>query len=236
MARHVAHRRAWYFPHVYLVLLTMSAGMAGHGCRESASLHPLSEADSLAILVDNHTHRQEVDEFFRNGAQSPFKRDTSVEYTGINWFPVNPRFVIRSPLHRYAKPDTVVVMGTGGEARRQLRYGYFTGIIPDDGGKPVSIRLNVYKFTPHDSVRYAKFKDHLSLWFTDETTGEETYEVGRYIEVGAENPDPRHVYVIDLNKAYNPYCAYSSLYSCAIPLKEDHVSLALRAGEMKYHH
>jgi uncharacterized protein (DUF1684 family) len=44
-----------------------------------------------------------------------------------------------------------------------------------------------------------------------------------------------HVYVIDLNKAYNPYCAYSSLYSCAVPRQEDRLTIAVRAGELKYH-
>jgi uncharacterized protein (DUF1684 family) len=75
----------------------------------------------------------------------------------------------------------------------------------------------------------------LSVWFTDETTGKETYRVGRYVEVGEENPDPQFVYTIDLNKAYNPYCAYSDLYSCAIPRKEDHIPIAIRAGEKNYH-
>jgi uncharacterized protein (DUF1684 family) len=63
----------------------------------------------------------------------------------------------------------------------------------------------------------------------------ETYHVGRYVDVGAEQPDPEHVYVIDFNNAYNPYCAYSSLYSCAIPRREDRIPTPVRAGELKYH-
>jgi len=43
------------------------------------------------------------------------------------------------------------------------------------------------------------------------------------------------VYIIDFNKAYNPYCAYSSLYSCAIPRREDRIPTPVRAGELKYH-
>jgi uncharacterized protein (DUF1684 family) len=73
------------------------------------------------------------------------------------------------------------------------------------------------------------------VWFTDETTGQDTYGVGRYVDVGNEDADPDHPYVIDFNKAYNPYCAYSNLFSCAVPRKEDHLDIALRVGEMKYH-
>ncbi|MDH3252451.1 MAG: DUF1684 domain-containing protein, partial [Ignavibacteria bacterium] len=86
-----------------------------------------------------------------------------------------------------------------------------------------------------DKQRYALYRDNLSLWFTDRTTGNGTYEVGRYIELGVENPDRSFVYTIDFNKAFNPYCAYSSLYSCAIPTKDDHLDLALRVGEKNYH-
>jgi uncharacterized protein (DUF1684 family) len=59
--------------------------------------------------------------------------------------------------------------------------------------------------------------------------------VGRYLEVGQEVADPDYLYTIDFNNAYNPYCAYSSQYSCAIPRKEDHLDFPIRAGEMKYH-
>ncbi|MGE5437699.1 MAG: DUF1684 domain-containing protein [Syntrophothermus sp.] len=41
------------------------------------------------------------------------------------------------------------------------------------------------------------------------------------------------MYTIDFNLAYNPYCAYSLDYSCAIPTKEDNINLAIEAGEKK---
>jgi uncharacterized protein (DUF1684 family) len=126
-------------------------------------------------------------------------------------------------------------MGTGGEIRRQVRYGYFEFPLPDERGMPTNVRLNAYKVTPSDTLQYLFAKDELNVWFTDETTGKESYHVGRYVDIGTEQPDPDHLYVIDLNRAYNPYCAYSDLYSCAIPRKEDHVPLAVRAGEKNYH-
>ena len=180
-------------------------------------------------------HRVEMDAFFRNDPASPFRRDTSVQFHGLRWFPVNPAYRGQSVLHVYANPETVAVMGTRGEERRQLRYGYFEFPIPGDDGFPVMLRLNVYKFTPYDRIRFDRYPENLSVWFTDRTTGAETYDVGRYVEVGDDVHDPAHRYTIDLNKAYNPYCAYSGLYSCAIPRKEDHCAFSLRVGEMKYH-
>jgi uncharacterized protein (DUF1684 family) len=204
-------------------------------CGRSPSLPVLTAADSLMIVKDNEAHRADADAFFRNNPDSPFQRDTTVTYHGIKWFPIDVRFRGESLLHRYATPETVIVLGTKGEERKQARYGYFEFAVPDESGEPVTLRINVYKFTPYDVKRYALYKDNLSVWFTDKTTGTETYGVGRYVEIGDENPDPSHVYTIDLNKAYNPYCAYSDLFSCAIPRKEDHLDIGLRVGEMKYH-
>lgn len=204
-------------------------------CQRNAPFPVLSTADSIRIVEENLAHRAEANAFFLNDPDSPFERDTTVSYHGIKWFPVDPRYQGESVLHRYDRPETVVVLGTKGEERKQLRYGYFEFDVPDESGDPVTLRINVYKFTPYDAKRYALYKNNLGVWFTDKTTGMETYGVGRYVEIGDEIPDPSHIYTIDLNKAYNPYCAYSDLFSCAIPRKEDHLDVALRVGEMKYH-
>jgi uncharacterized protein len=195
----------------------------------------LSTADSIQIIEDNLAHRAEIDSFFRTDSSSPFQRDSTVRYHPVNWFPIDPNFRGLSTLHHYEHADTVIVLGTKGEQRKQLKYGYFEFTVPADSGTYTRIKINVYKFTPYDGKRYALFKDNLSVWFTDKSTGKETYGVGRYVEIGNEHPDPSHVYTIDLNKAYNPYCAYSDQYSCAIPRKEDHIDIALRVGEKKYH-
>jgi uncharacterized protein (DUF1684 family) len=217
-----------------IIGLALTGVMLG-SCSRHPELVAISPEDSTKIVQDNQNHRRNVEEFFQNDDGSPFKRDTAIVYQGIKWFPIDPHFRVISVLHRYEKQDTVVVMGTRGEQRRNIKYGYFKFALPGKDGKATLCRLNVYKFTPYDGQRYLLYHDYLSVWFTDQTTGKETYEVGRYVDVGAESPDKEHLYEIDLNKAYNPYCAYSSLYSCAIPRQEDHLEVAVYAGEKKYH-
>jgi hypothetical protein len=216
-------------------LLLVSEALLSFSCNTTERRIALSEHDSLLIVQDNLAHRSTLDDYMRHSPDSPFNKDTTIAYHGLKWFPINPYFRGRSILHRYANPETVIVLGTKGEERKNLRYGYFEFDVPDEHGKPKTLRINVYKFTPHDKRRYDLYKNNLSIWFTDRTTGKETYGVGRYIELGEEHPDPHFVYTIDLNQAFNPYCAYSDLFSCAIPRKEDHLEVALRVGEMKYH-
>jgi uncharacterized protein len=218
-----------------LLALVLGTALVPVSCTERPQLPVLSPDDSLEVVRDNIQHRAQVDSFFRADEGSPFKRDTTARYSGIRWYPIDPRFCVFSALHRYEDPETVIVKGTKGEDRRQLRYGYFEFVLPDTDGTPRPAKIDVYKFTPSDGQRYLLYRDHLSVWFTDRTTGGETYGVGRYIDVGTEVHEPGHTYRIDFNKAYNPYCAYSDMYSCAVPRKEDHLDIAIRAGELTYH-
>lgn len=213
-----------------LILLAVAALAALTSCSKPSS-RPATAADSLRAVNETLAYRRMAEEFFRSDPQSPFNTTPPVPFEGIRWFPPDPGMYFTTKLERYEDPETVVVYGTKNEPRKQVRYGYFTIEV---GG--AEHRLNVYKFPPDFTSQHPELDGVLSIWFTDETTGKETYPVGRYLEIERESPDPDHLYVINLNNAHNPYCAYNPSYSCAIPTKEDRLPVAIRAGEMNYHH
>jgi uncharacterized protein (DUF1684 family) len=64
--------------------------------------------------------------------------------------------------------------------------------------------------------------------FADHTSGTETYQAGRYMEL---DPTATGIYVVDFNVAYNPYCYYSPEYDCPFPPKENRLDVPIRAGE-----
>jgi uncharacterized protein (DUF1684 family) len=64
--------------------------------------------------------------------------------------------------------------------------------------------------------------------FADLTTGEETYEAGRYLEIP---PTGTGLYTIDFNKAYNPNCAYNQAWVCPYPPPSNRLKVQIRAGE-----
>lgn len=168
-------------------------------------------------------YRQEKNDYMRDNPASPFKQDSLAHIEPLQYYSVDPEFVFKSKLYEYPQKDTVTVYGTKGEARKAVKYGYVTFKY-----KNQPYRVNVYKGASSTAEEY------YSIWFTDKTTGGDTYGVGRYIDFDI-NPDSNYVYTIDFNLAYNPYCAYSSKYSCAIPTKEDYIDLAVTAGEKKFH-
>ncbi len=167
--------------------------------------------------------RQEKDTEMKNDPGSPFNKDPEAHFSPLKYYPVNPDYVFKSKLYKYKNMDTVKVMGTKGEPRKIVRFGYVKFKRENKDYK-----LNVYEGTTQSG------KVYYTIWFTDKTTGGETYGVGRYLDFEL-NPDTAHLYTIDFNLAYNPYCAYSAIYSCAIPTKEDHLDIAIEAGEKKFH-
>lgn len=73
-----------------------------------------------------------------------------------------------------------------------------------------------------------KYKNYLFIPFRDETSRNETYGGGRYLDV--EIPKGELI-ELDFNLAYNPYCAYSHRYSCPIPPDENTLKISILAGE-----
>lgn len=179
--------------------------------------------EQKGYIASIEKQRQEKDDYMKNDPNSPFNFKGKVEFHPLKYFDVNPNFVFTSKLFEYPNKDTISVFGTKGEERRVVRYGF----VNFDYQKK-SYRLNVYKGLTKNGEEY------FSIWFTDKTTNEESYGVGRYLDFEV-NPDKNFIYTVDFNLAYNPYCAYSPDYTCAIPTKEDHVDLEIKAGEKKYH-
>ena len=75
--------------------------------------------------------------------------------------------------------------------------------------------------------------DEFFVIFRDRTAGQETYPVGRYLYVKKPKPGSNRT-VIDFNQAHNPLCAYGPLFFCPIPPKQDHLPMAIPAGEKTY--
>lgn len=167
--------------------------------------------------------REDKNKDMQSAPHSPFIQDSAAHYSPLKYFPVNPGFVFASKLIEYETKDTVEIFGTKGDTREVIRYGFLLFNYNEK-----EHRLNVYTGKIKDGPEYQ------TIWFTDLTTGSQTYGVGRYLHFEI-NPDKNFEYTIDFNLAHNPYCAYSSRYSCAIPTKDDFLDIEIQAGEKIFH-
>lgn len=144
-------------------------------------------------------------------------------YKGMRFFPPDLSYHIVAPLTPDPKPDTTIILSTRGNRRRAVRVGWF-----DFKVKGRHCRLEATRL-----LEPGVGEKGFSLFFTDATTGKETYSVGRYLEA---EPRPDGLYVLDFNRCYNPACAYSDHYNCPIPPQENRLKVAIRAGEMDAHY
>jgi uncharacterized protein (DUF1684 family) len=131
------------------------------------------------------------------------------------WFPYDPAYRFVVPLERDAA--ALSIGSTTDRARAATRAGWFRFDVDGVASRVVALRL--------DEPGVAA--DSMEVYFTDATSGRESYRM-RYLGVAAE-ADGR--YVLDFNRAYNPACAYSPHYNCPIPPPENHLKVAIRAGE-----
>ena len=73
-------------------------------------------------------------------------------------------------------------------------------------------------------------KDGLFFVFKDPTAGDTTYGSGRFLYVD-KKPAPNEVFTLDLNRAYNPPCAFSEFTTCPLPPKQNILKVKVEAGE-----
>ena len=69
----------------------------------------------------------------------------------------------------------------------------------------------------------------LFIQFMDETNGNPTYPSGRYHYTDAHEDGK---VFIDFNKAYSPPCAFTDYATCTFPPQENHLHVAIEAGEI----
>ena len=188
--------------------------MSGCGRRPAEDL---SQANDPVVRA-----RKEKDQAFRSGPDSPLPEEERGRFRGLEYFPVSPQYQFRVKLARYERPLELRMATNTSEERRALRYGYFEFQLQEK-----TCRLQVYKvFEDNESGGSSLF-----IPFRDATSGRETYGGGRYVDL-AENTTG--VYDLDLNRAYNPFCAYGREFSCPLPPSENTLPVAVLAGEKVY--
>jgi hypothetical protein len=65
-------------------------------------------------------------------------------------------------------------------------------------------------------------EEQLFISFRDATSGQETYGAGRYLDLdAARNRTADGKWILDFNRAYNPWCVYSEDYTCPFVPQEN---------------
>jgi len=144
----------------------------------------------------------------------------------IRFYPANETYRVFAGFEPVDDSIGIIMKTSGTNTKKFYRFGIARFRL-----KNRQYQLTIYK--PDPLLVKAENLNYLFLPFTDETSGNETYISGRYIDLMLSDIQ-NHQICIDFNKAYNPYCAYTIGYNCPIPPEENHLPTAINAGEKNY--
>lgn len=89
------------------------------------------------------------------------------------------------------------------------------------GGAPATLQVKRLPGASED-------ESELEIYFRDATADRGSYPAGRFVAL-IPRPDGR--YLLDFNRARNPFCAYNTVYPCPAPWRGNLLSQPVRAGE-----
>lgn len=172
---------------------------------------------------DIQRYRDQKSESFRNDDFGPLRKE-NINY--LDYFPANEEYVVRARVQPLYGEKTFRMPTYDGTSNPYKRYALLT----------FNLHGHEYQLTAYQSASLfdkPQYANYLFLPFLDKSNESSTYGGGRYIELDASQIKDGMI-TIDFNKAYNPYCAYSSGYRCPQPPSENSLPIAILAGEKKY--
>jgi hypothetical protein len=135
-------------------------------------------------------------------------------FSGRRWYEPRSEYRIVARFEAYDPPRLIPITNILGDTEDQ----------PSPGAAVFELDAQEYRL---DAVNGSGGK--LFFNFRDRTAGQTTYGAGRFLY--ADEPQDGIV-VLDFNKAVNPPCAFTPYATCPIPPRQNHLPIAISAGEL----
>ncbi|MFB6224791.1 MAG: DUF1684 domain-containing protein [Haloarcula sp.] len=165
-------------------------------------------------------NRAEKDRFFAEHQQSPIPPDDRDAFDGLQYFDPDPDYRVEATVTVHDTPDSVDLQTSDD---RTVRYLHVATLSFDLDGE--SRALHAFRQAADESRT-------LFVPFRDKTTGQQSYEGGRYMELEPDRAlEDGDEITVDFNLAYSPFCAYSDTFSCPLPPESNWLETAVTAGE-----
>lgn len=184
----------------------------------------MAGVDAVAVW---ERFRAARDELFARHPQSAFDEQQRLSFQSLPYFPHNPamRFVV--DIDTSVEPKRSTMLMNAAETMTLVVVGKMHFAIDDQ-----PLTLSIYWLDIYGGG--------LFLPFRDTTCAKESYGGGRYLFDTIKGSDFITVpgsggkrIMLDFNYAYNPSCAYNSRWVCPLAPAENHLSVPIRAGEMR---
>ncbi|HEX8425929.1 DUF1684 domain-containing protein [Hymenobacter sp.] len=193
-----------------------------------------AQTTGSALLPSKEEHIKKVAKFqaelnaeYKDASRSPLPAAERQKFKSLPFFPVDYAACVETRFVRDSSQAPFEMQTSNGRKPLYRKYGevHFSY-----NGRPQ--HLTVYQSL--DLLRTKDYQDYLMVPFTDQTNGHSSYGGGRYLDLRIGQIKNGQL-VLDFNCAYNPFCAYSSAYSCPVPPAENRLQVAIEAGVRSSH-
>lgn len=186
-----------------------------------AVLYTVTGTDDPEVYVENiEKERERQFKFIRFNVDSPLTEAQRKDFQQLSFYPIDPAYKVRARMVPIENRKMLELPMTDGTMEKYLMHSYAEFELE---GKNQKLLLLQSMKEPD--------RRNFFLAFADNTSGEETYGGGRYINL---RQDGKNSITIDFNMAYNPYCAYNPDFACPLPPKENLMEIPIRVGEKDY--
>lgn len=182
-------------------------------------LFGMLSAQSEDFITSVEKFQKDYTAHYQNPETSPYKTNTHL-FKGHQFFPADENFKVEATFSPQKEEFSF--------ATSTSRLAEYTKI----GRLKFELNDQAYQlaiFYDDSFLESEEYADKAFVPFLDETNGESTYTNGRYCYVKLPKEEGE-VVVLDFNQSTNPYCAYISGYSCAIPPEENTLNTKILAG------
>ncbi|WIV66016.1 DUF1684 domain-containing protein [Natrialbaceae archaeon AArc-T1-2] len=177
--------------------------------------------------ADLEAKREEKDQFFADHPQSPIPPGERDAFDGLEYFDPDPDYRVTATVAVHDDPEPVPMDTTSGREVRYVRVATLEFDLERDDPD-----LEDGAFEIHAYQQERPEEEPYFVPFRDKTTGQQSYEGGRYMELEADRDlETGDEIVLDFNLAYTPFCAYSETFDCPLPPEENWLEVAIAAGE-----
>lgn len=181
------------------------------------------------VLVQQAQRYQDsLSEVYQNPETSILSNKQLKDFHGLEFYPINLKFRVSATFTKTPEAIPFDMALSSGRTREYVMYGITKFEID---GKVFT--LPIYQNTFYRDHPEHEYGQSLFLPYTDYTSGDGSYGGGRYIDI-EQSDIVENTLMIDFNKNYNPYCAYSTGYNCPIPPEENDLLIRIEAGVKEF--
>ena len=168
-------------------------------------------------------YQKELNASYKDASKSPLKKKDLKNFNGLDFFEIDSTFIVKANFIKTENAPIFKMATTTDRKPLYKEHGLLNFTLNGENHT-----LTIYQ--SQDDLTDEKYKDYLFLPFTDDTSGNESYGGGRYMDVMLTDITAENTVLLNFNNTYNPYCAYNDKYSCPITPRKNHLDVEIKAG------